>query len=966
MNEQRPSNGDSELGPPSVLMRIKQKIGDTPRISLHGDSATASSPVIDPRSDERHALPQGRGTYQLMGEIARGGMGVVLKGHDTDLGRDVALKVLHKDLADDPGVLQRFVEEAQIGGQLQHPGIVPVYELGLMADERPYFTMKLVKGKTLAALFSARANPDEDRARLVDIFESMCQTMAYAHSRGVIHRDLKPSNVMVGAFGEVQVVDWGLAKVLTRGGNADEKRARRDHAERTVLDTVRSGEPRSGSSHSVAGSVMGTPAYMPPEQASGRVDKLDERSDVFSLGAILCEILTGLPPYPGDFDDAITSAANANVDDATSRLEASGAAPELIDLAKQCLMPSQLARPRNAEILAERVRKYIDSTEDRARRAEVSAAVQRRAKWLWSLIVAIVLLFGGGGVAYNEWNKAQELQRTFGIAADARDARFAATSLRDQARKTQDLASWNLAYASAVRAQAIATTNELEKKDEIDALAREIEEERDAFVADLDKRERVAAFTTAMDAIASSPSALMSGTAATLELAHTYEAAFDALGVDVLALPPSEAVERLEALGFGAASGTGVTIGGYLDGWSMVSNLDTFERLIPVADRIDPDPFRSQMRALLVSNDREAIRSVLASPQALHATPDSTLLLFRIFSRNQIFNMETILSATRANYPDDLRVNLLFGIFHVFSGGDLWEALPYMTACESIRPDSVATRIFRAGVLAALDREEQALQALDAALDVANASDGEERLGDPIATLARGFRIGRHAGALDRLEMLLRARIHEPAARVALVPLLRERQNYRGAVEIAREFTRSRTDAPPELWWELGMSLSMIGEHAEAIDSMREGARRADGNAFALADFSWALSTCPDTTLRNPEEAVAAAERACALAPDVPACMEPLGAALYRAGRFDEARDVLELTAQLALGGLRRPAAYFHAMALHSLGDATAAAQALTRADRIQVQFGNSSQDELWARLVDQLQAEAHALIEGE
>src|SRR6185369_4252060 len=218
-------------------------------------------------------------------------------------------------------VVQRFVEEAQIGGQLQHPGIVPVYELGLMADDRPYFTMKLVKGRTLAALLSQRKAPADNRGRLLSIFESVCQTMAYAHSKGVLHRDLKPANVMVGAFGEVQVVDWGLAKVLSRGGVADEKRAKQSTMN-TVIETVRSG-PGSSGSNSMIGSVMGTPAYMAPEQAQGEVDRLDERADVFSLGAILCEILTGRPPYVEiEGETIVAQAANARLDPARERIEA--------------------------------------------------------------------------------------------------------------------------------------------------------------------------------------------------------------------------------------------------------------------------------------------------------------------------------------------------------------------------------------------------------------------------------------------------------------------------------------------------------------------------------------------------------------------------------------------------------------------------------------------------------------------
>ena len=152
-------------------------------------------------------------------------MGAIFQGRDLDLGRDLAVKVIREEHRDHPEMVRRFVEEAQIGGQLQHPGIVPVHELGRLPDGRMFIAMKLVRGRTLAALLAARRGPDEERMRFLSIFEQVCQTMAYAHSKGVIHRDLKPSNVMVGSFGEVQVMDWGLAKVLDQGGVADEERA---------------------------------------------------------------------------------------------------------------------------------------------------------------------------------------------------------------------------------------------------------------------------------------------------------------------------------------------------------------------------------------------------------------------------------------------------------------------------------------------------------------------------------------------------------------------------------------------------------------------------------------------------------------------------------------------------------------------------------------------------------------------
>src|SRR5262249_28314274 len=228
--------------------------------------------IVKPKSDAMPLPEQTGDRYQLSGEIARGGMGAVLRGRDVDLGRDLAVKVLLEKYVDRPEVARRFIEEAQIGGQLQHPGVVPVYDIGRFG-ERPFFTMKLVKGQTLAHLLAERTDHTQDRPRLLSIGLQVAQTLAYAHAKGVIHRDLKPANIMVGAFGEVQVMDWGLAKVLAEGGVADEERANRE-CERpedvTTIRTARSiGSTGSFGTNTEAGSLLGTPAYMPPEQAKG-------------------------------------------------------------------------------------------------------------------------------------------------------------------------------------------------------------------------------------------------------------------------------------------------------------------------------------------------------------------------------------------------------------------------------------------------------------------------------------------------------------------------------------------------------------------------------------------------------------------------------------------------------------------------------------------------------------------------
>ncbi len=318
---------------PSVLDSIAASIGPIPRVLLRDTGpGEQPGPIIKPQ-DLDGAEPGIR--YRIDGEIARGGMGAILKGRDPDLGRNVALKVLREDHRDNADMVKRFVEEAQIGGQLQHPGVVPIYELGTFTDRRPFFSMKLVKGNTLAKLLEDRATPTDELPRLLSIYEAVCQTVAYAHARGVIHRDLKPSNVMVGSFGEVQVMDWGLAKVLPRGVVDDEKAGKLDRQE-TVIITDRSGSGEPGLSH--AGSVMGTPSYMAPEQARGEGERVDERADVFALGSILCEVLTGDPAFLGrSSGEILHKAALGDLAEAVARLDACGSDAELIAIVRDCL-----------------------------------------------------------------------------------------------------------------------------------------------------------------------------------------------------------------------------------------------------------------------------------------------------------------------------------------------------------------------------------------------------------------------------------------------------------------------------------------------------------------------------------------------------------------------------------------------------------------------------------------------------
>jgi formylglycine-generating enzyme required for sulfatase activity/serine/threonine protein kinase len=244
--------------------------------------------------------------YQSRGEVARGGMGAILRVWDEDLRRELAMKVV---LGPDgrggsgipPKTMGRFLEEAQVTGQLDHPGIVPVHELGVNRDGAAFFTMRLVKGHDLKEVFARVHAGDEEwtLTRALWVMLKVCDAMAYAHSKGVIHRDLKPANVMVGRFGEVYVMDWGLSRVL---GSPDRHDLRLRHEEQT--QSLVESERRADTAHSadsllftMDGDVVGTPAYMAPEQARGEIERLGPASDVYAVGAMLYHLLTAQMPY---------------------------------------------------------------------------------------------------------------------------------------------------------------------------------------------------------------------------------------------------------------------------------------------------------------------------------------------------------------------------------------------------------------------------------------------------------------------------------------------------------------------------------------------------------------------------------------------------------------------------------------------------------------------------------------------
>jgi serine/threonine protein kinase len=274
----------------------------TPSSEGHEDSTSAEKITIEVGADVRSVAQ--RGNFTIVKEHARGGLGKVSVAIDARLKRNVALKEILPDRLASPQLRQRFITEAEITGLLEHPGVVPIYAFEEDAEGRPYYAMRFIQGRTLGeAIRAYHVQPEPLALRaLLQRFVAVCQTVAFAHSKGVVHRDLKPANVMLGDYGETLVLDWGLAKRIEGPGDRHQEpqgNGSRTEAAATASDaspsTLDGGLPTSDLTE--AGQILGTPAYMPPEQARG--EALSPAADIYALGAMLYELLTGRPPYRG-------------------------------------------------------------------------------------------------------------------------------------------------------------------------------------------------------------------------------------------------------------------------------------------------------------------------------------------------------------------------------------------------------------------------------------------------------------------------------------------------------------------------------------------------------------------------------------------------------------------------------------------------------------------------------------------
>jgi tetratricopeptide (TPR) repeat protein len=665
-------------------------------------------------------LPKRIGRYRVDRPIGSGGVGDVVRVLDEDFDRPLALKVLQQQFRGRAELEERFLREARLTGQLQHPGIPPVQEKGRLPgpDQRPYFIMKLVKGRNLHQFLRERTLPQDRGGWFLEVFEKVCQTVAYAHDCGVIHRDLKPGNVMVGAFGEVQVMDWGLAKVL-RPGAAAEPTPPAPNAEppSTARHVLAAADEAAASA---AGTVQGTASYMAPEQARGEVERLDRACDVFGLGGILCEILTGQPPFAAGSDwDKVRQAMKGDLAETFARLDGCGADLELVALAKRCLAAEAKDRWPDAGAVARAAAAYQENLRERLRRAEVAQAqaevrtVEERKRRRLHLALAAVLLavVAAAGVGAVWWvndraerqlaaAKAQAEQERQEAERKARQEKLAeavATVLANEARLREQLlarladrkqaqllfsntAKWQTLLA--IRMAVLEQAHKLEAHSE-GALP-------ESLVAQLRLQERQWhgdkqdwLFARELDDVRGEASVLVDGKLVSMSAAAAakYPTVLAKWGWDVFASRPARVGTRIRqsALRYGLVA--------ILDYWAHTTSDPAMgTQLLEIAKHADPNEWADQFRdAKAGAGDKQKLQALAKSIRLEEQSPQvATVLAVRLAEAGEHTAGHELWRRALLVYPSD---------FWLLMNLALWSKNPVekLGACRAalaVRPDS--------------------------------------------------------------------------------------------------------------------------------------------------------------------------------------------------------------------------------------------------------------------------------------
>jgi serine/threonine protein kinase/Flp pilus assembly protein TadD len=701
-------------------------------------SSVAQEPetaLSHPRSTGDDALPAQVGPYRLEGEIARGGMGRIVRIRDADFDRPLAMKVL---LGSGGELEERFLREARLTGILQHPGIPPVHALGRLEDGRPFFVMKLIQGRSLQSLLKERPSPAAELPRFVAIFEQICQTLSYTHVQGVIHRDLKPGNVMVGAFAEVQVLDWGLAKVLheARPGRSP------DSAD---LDSVLKLAWSAATDQTLPGRALGTPSYMAPEQARGEVDTVDARTDVFGLGAILCDILTGSPPFTGsNVAEVMRQASAGELEAAEQRLARCAADPELVTLARRCLAPRKEGRPADGSSVASAVADYQAELARRLRQAELDRAASdaraeeekklraaleakaraertRRRSIMLALIACLALVVAGSAAAlwYRD-HQAQSARKQANIEQAAQEALVRARSIHDQLsqdlqkpRGVQALLNRPARWQAQIRA-ALDMLSEarslLASGEPVAAL--ELRQRTAQLEQILQQDEHYRKLAIALEKTRVDIALIRKGKVDTERTAREYPRVFADAGLPVL----TGDVDRLaEQIG---SSPIREQLVAALDAWAIAAarkNPGDLKRVLELARRAAPDDWSDRFRQPDVWINKQGLAALIKDAPLDKLSPQLFEAVFFLMDRD-LDAEEQWLRQAQARHPNDFWLNVLLGRFLRENKEAAAEAEGFFWTALAIRPDTALVHVHLSIALREQRRLDEAAAACEEAI----------------------------------------------------------------------------------------------------------------------------------------------------------------------------------------------------------------------------------------------------------
>jgi serine/threonine-protein kinase len=786
--------------------------------------------------------------FRVLRPHARGGLGEVFVALDEELHREVALKEVQARHSSHPENRSRFVREAEVTGRLEHPGIVPVYGLGWYGDGRPFYAMRFVKGETLQeaiARFHHGPSPrPEPGARalalrhLLTRFVAVCNTVAYAHSKGVLHRDLKPANVLLGPYGETLVVDWGLAKVLGAhelGGG--------------------SGAPGKSAGAGVdsaltrAGHVMGTPAYMSPEQAGGKLDELGPACDIYSLGATLYQLLTGRAPFPdGDLVQVLEKVRRGAYLRPREVLRNVPPALEAVCLQAMALRPEE--RYTSAQELAGDVEHWLADEPVGAYREPWTLRARRwsrRHRAVVSAAVAaglVLLCVVGSGWYWLEHNRA-------GREGEATRALIQATQLRAEARTAPAERSRGLladALAAAQRADGLLAGGRSDPalRSRVQSLVEELrEEEQDhrmlARLAEV-RLSRMALREHRLDAAAAG---------------RLYAEAFAAYGLDLAGLSDAEAAAQLQTRSIRA------DLAAALDEWAGLQADDSQRRrLLGLAAAADPDPERGQLREALARGDVETLKRLARSDRMADLPVATAALLGRALGRLKApVEAEAVLRRAQREHPSDFWANneLAGFLLDERQPPDCPEAVRFLTAAVALNEQSAAAHMNLGVALSRAGRPG------DAIIEYRKAIALQPDLAQPHCNL------GGILGDLRRF----------PEAEA----------EYRRAIDHDPKL--------PQSHYGLGNVLKQMGRLSDAVGAYRAAIALAPRQAVYHFNLAQALQWN-----KQPEEAAAEYREAIACDPQFPEAYCGLGQLLGEQGHLRPAFDNLRRGHEL---GTKRP-----------------------------------------------------------